>query len=110
MAAVICVMDAPKVMLPLLWCWPTMSESDVDGMTIEVELSTNIPLRFVAVTDSSNTSKIYAVCHCVLPFTCMCLFQTRFDKLMLSCINGKLYSFIIGRVQKALLLHLCYLV
>ena len=29
--------SAPKVMPPVLLCWPTMSETDVGGMAVEVE-------------------------------------------------------------------------
>ena len=39
---------ALKVMPPTLLCWPTMSEADFGGMAVEVELSVNIPLHFVA--------------------------------------------------------------
>jgi len=31
--------SAPKVMPPILCCWPTRSEVDVDGMAVEVEPS-----------------------------------------------------------------------
>ena len=30
---------APKVMLPILSCWPTTSEVDIGGMKVEVEPS-----------------------------------------------------------------------
>lgn len=40
---------AVKVMPPNLLCWPTMSEVGASGTTVEVESSSNILLRFVAV-------------------------------------------------------------
>jgi len=39
---------ALKVMLSILLCRTTTSEVDVGGMAVEVELSINIPLHFVA--------------------------------------------------------------
>ena len=43
------VRTAPKAMPPTLLCWPTKSEVDVGGVAVETELSTSIPLYFVAV-------------------------------------------------------------
>ena len=41
---------APKVMSPNVFCWSTMSEVDVGGITVEATfLTDNIPLHFVAV-------------------------------------------------------------
>jgi len=39
----------PKVMPPMLLCWPTISEADVSDMTVEAEPSDSIPLHFVVV-------------------------------------------------------------
>ena len=33
---------APKVMPPILLCWPITSEADVGGMSVEVEPSCNL--------------------------------------------------------------------
>ena len=41
--------SVPKVMAPIFLCWPRMSEADIGGLAVEVELSINIPLHFVAV-------------------------------------------------------------
>lgn len=39
----------PKVMPLLLLCWLKTSETDVDGMTVRLNLPTNIPLHFVGL-------------------------------------------------------------
>lgn len=36
-------------MFPILLCWPTTSEANVDGMAIGFEPSPHIPLHFAAV-------------------------------------------------------------
>ena len=38
---------APKVMPPVLWCWPMMSEADVDGMAVDVQPSYQYLLLFI---------------------------------------------------------------
>jgi len=38
--------DAPKVMPPILLCWPMTSETDVDGMAIEIEPSLPYSVTF----------------------------------------------------------------
>ena len=45
---------APKVMSPVLWCWPMASEADISGMAAEVELPTNIVTHCCCVTDDSR--------------------------------------------------------
>ena len=40
--------SALKVMPAILLCWPMTSEVDAGGMAVELELSVNIPLHFVA--------------------------------------------------------------
>jgi len=46
---------APKVMPPILLCWPTMSETNVGGMAVEVEPSHQYPIMFCChVTDGSR--------------------------------------------------------
>lgn len=40
---------APKVMHPVLLCWPTASEVVVGGMAVGVNSPTNIPLHVAAV-------------------------------------------------------------
>ena len=37
---------APKVMPPVLLCWPTMSESDGGGTAVEAEPSCQFPITF----------------------------------------------------------------
>jgi len=39
----------PKVMPPILLCWPTMEEADVVYMEVEVEPSHQYSINFVAV-------------------------------------------------------------
>jgi len=46
---------APKLMPPILLCWPTMSEADVGGMAVEVEPSHHYSVKFCCrVTDDSR--------------------------------------------------------
>jgi len=46
---------APKVMLPILLCWPMMSETDVGGMTVEVDPSCQYAIIFCCcATDGSR--------------------------------------------------------
>ena len=40
---------APKVMPPILLCWPTVSAVDVGVWLQRLNLPTNIPLHFIAV-------------------------------------------------------------
>ncbi len=43
---------APKVMPPILFCWPTMLERDVDGMAVKIEPShqcSHVPLHLIAM-------------------------------------------------------------
>jgi hypothetical protein len=40
---------APKVMPPVLLCWPTALEADAGGMTVEVEPSRQWLVSFVVV-------------------------------------------------------------
>jgi len=48
---------APKVMFPLLLCWPTVSEADVGGMAVEVEHTHKYSVTFCyRVTDGSRGS------------------------------------------------------
>ena len=45
----------PKVMPPILLCWPATSEEDVGGMTAEVEPSQQYPITCCCcVTDGST--------------------------------------------------------
>ena len=45
----------PKVMSPILLCWPTTSQADVGGMAGEVEPSHQYPVTFCCrVTDGSR--------------------------------------------------------
>lgn len=46
---------APKVMPPILLCWPTMSETDVGGMAGEIEPPHQYSVTFCfCVTDGSR--------------------------------------------------------
>ena len=46
---------APKVMPPILLCWPTTSEADVGGMAVEVEPSHQYSVNFFRrATDDSR--------------------------------------------------------
>jgi len=46
---------APKVMPPMLSCWPTTSEADVGSMVVEAELSHQYSVAFCChVTDGSR--------------------------------------------------------
>ena len=40
---------AQKVVPPILWCWPTMSEADGGGVAVKIEHSHHILLHFVAM-------------------------------------------------------------
>ena len=55
MCSLYTVMAAPKVMPPLLLCWPTTSEANVHGMTAELEPSHKYSLHFVATDGSKGT-------------------------------------------------------
>ena len=47
--------EALKVVPPILWCWPMMSEADVGGMAVEVEPSHQYSITFCCyVTDGSR--------------------------------------------------------
>ena len=46
---------APKVMPPILLCWPTIWEADVGGMTVEVEFSHQYSVTYCCyATDGSR--------------------------------------------------------
>ena len=46
---------APKVMPPILLCWPTTSEADVGGMAVEVDPSRQYSVEFFCrATDDSR--------------------------------------------------------
>ena len=46
---------APKVMPPILLCWPTTTEADVGDMTVEVEPSQQYSIKFCCrATDDSR--------------------------------------------------------
>ena len=46
---------APKVMPPILLCWPMMAEADVGCMAVEVELSYQYAIKWCGrVTDGSR--------------------------------------------------------
>ena len=46
---------APKVMPPILLCWPMTSEVDVGGMAVEVEPSRQYSVKFCCcATDDSR--------------------------------------------------------
>lgn len=34
---------SPKVMSPILLCWPTVSEADVGGLAVEVQMVVTVP-------------------------------------------------------------------
>ena len=44
---------APKVMPPILLCWPTTSEVDVGGMAVEVEPSHHVVCRLLFIADEN---------------------------------------------------------
>jgi len=49
------IRTAPKVMPPVLLCWPMISEADVSGIAAEVELSHHHSIPFCCcVTDDSR--------------------------------------------------------
>ena len=49
------VRAAPKVMLPILLCWPTASEEDTVGMAVDVKPFHQYALTFCChVTDGSR--------------------------------------------------------
>ena len=50
---------ALKVMPPILLCWPTTTEVDVDGMTVEVELSHQPPITFCCSMTNGSTGEIW---------------------------------------------------
>jgi hypothetical protein len=41
-----CARVAPKLITPILLCWPTTSEADVDDMAVEVEPSRQYSVKF----------------------------------------------------------------
>jgi len=46
---------APKGILPIFLCWPTMSEADVGGIAVEVKPSHQYPITFCCcVADGSR--------------------------------------------------------
>ena len=49
---------APKVMPPILSCWPMMSEMDVGGMAVEVEPVYQYPVTFCAMAAEGQSDKV----------------------------------------------------
>ena len=49
------VRAAPKIMPPILLCWPAMTEADIGGMAVEAEPSHQYSIIFCChVTDGSR--------------------------------------------------------
>ena len=70
---------APKVMPPMLWCWPMMSEADC-VMAVEVEPSHQYSLHFVAVWQTvaegqsdkmASDVEVHMKQRCVMEFFCV---------------------------------------
>ena len=86
-----------KVMPPILWCWPTMSEADVGGMAEEAESSHQCSITFCCrVTDSSRgtvwqngvwhgSAYEAKVCHWILPWESMAPIDTC-QRLLVLCL------------------------
>jgi len=47
---------SPKVMLPVLLCWPMTSNVDVDGTAVEVKPSHQYWITFSCATDDSRAT------------------------------------------------------
>jgi len=48
----------PRVMLPILLCWPTMPEVDVGAMAVDVESSHQYSVTFCCHVKNSSTKAI----------------------------------------------------
>ena len=53
------IRDAPKVMPPILFCWPTTSEADIGGMAVETEPSQKYPITFCCCARAGNRGAVW---------------------------------------------------